>query len=324
MKIASVVTGSQVRAAVLLDSGQLLVPSLLPAELAGQRALANTVRGILAESGGLEALRALVDRANREGYGSGRVAAAAAAIVPELEAVFAAPVSDPIHFVGCGASYHQHLAEMGGVPVPAHPVLFLCSPVCLAGHRQVIQVPPHQATMIDYEGELAAVIGRKCYRVSEGDAMDYVAGYLVHNDVSARDHVAEVQAVTVPIKMLDAWGRNVGGKQHPTFSPMGPYLVTSDEIPDPHALHLTTRVNGKVVQDIGTDDLIFTVAQYVSYISQWYALQPGDIISTGTPGGVGVAKKPPVFLRPGDVVEVSITGLGTLSNILGQLTGELV
>jgi acylpyruvate hydrolase len=312
MKIASIVMGSQVRAAVALDSGNLLVPSLLPKEVAGASALPQSVRGILAEPGGLAALRALVDRFNQE-------AAPGDAIVAEGDAVFAAPVPDPVHFIGCGAAYHQHLAEMGGVPVPEHPVLFLCSPAALAGHRQDIEGPPHQAGMIDYEGELAAVIGRRGYRIAEADALDYVAGYVIHNDVSARDHVSEVQAVTVPIKMLDAWGRNVAGKQHPTFSPMGPYLVTADEIPDPQALHLTTRVNGKVVQDAGTDDLIFSVAQYVAYISQWYVLQPGDIISTGTPGGVGVAKKPPAFLSSGDVVEVSITGLGTLSNTIGTL-----
>lgn len=318
MKVASIVVGSRTRAAVALESGDLLVPSLLPDDLAGTPALPESVRGILAQAGGLDALRALAERANREGYAAGRVAAAAQAIVAEGDAVFAAPVSDPVHFVGCGASYHQHLAEMGGVPVPEHPILFLCSPISLAGHGEPIVAPPHQADMIDYEGELAAVIGRGGYRIAEEDALDHVAGYLVHNDLSARNHVAEVQAVTVPIKMTDAWGRNVAGKQHPTFSPMGPYLVTADEIPDPHALHLTTRVNGKVVQDIGTDDLIFTVAHYVHYISQWYTLQPGDIISTGTPGGVGVAKKPQVFLHPGDVVEVSISGLGTLSNTIGQ------
>ncbi|KRB85363.1 hypothetical protein ASE00_00715 [Sphingomonas sp. Root710] len=302
-----------------MASGRLLIPSLLPADLAGPAPLPQTVRGILAQPGGLDALRALADRAEREGFATGGVAAAAPAIIAEEEAVFAAPVPDPVHFIGCGASYHQHLAEMGGVPVPEHPVLFLCSPVALAGHRQTIQVPPHQADMVDYEGELAAVIGTGGYRIREEDALGHVAGYLVHNDLSARNHVAEVQAVTVPIKMTDAWGRNCAAKQHPTFSPMGPYLVTTDEIPDPQALHLTTRVNGKLVQDIGTDDLIFSVAQYIAYISQWYTLQPGDIISTGTPGGVGVAKKPPVFLRPNDVVEVSITGIGTLSNTIGRV-----
>lgn len=318
MKIASIVTGSETRLAVALKSGDLLVPSLLPRESDHETPLPNSVRGLLSEPGGLETLSELAERADRQGYANS-TSVAAAAIIRERDAVFAAPVPDPVHFVGCGASYQQHLAEMGGVPVPEHPVIFLCSAVSLAGHRQAIQVPPHQSRMIDYEGELAAVIGKGGYRIKEENALDHVAGYVVHNDVSARDHVAEVMGVTIPIKMIDAWGRNIGGKQHPTFSPMGPYLVTSDEVGNPHTLRLTTRVNGKVVQDIGTDDLIFTVAHYVSYISQWYTLQPGDIISTGTPGGVGIAKKPPVFLQPGDVVDVSITKLGTLSNTIGPL-----
>jgi 2-keto-4-pentenoate hydratase/2-oxohepta-3-ene-1,7-dioic acid hydratase in catechol pathway len=316
MKVASVVKGSRVHAAVLLDSGDLLLPALLPGEFGGSSAHPDSVRGIIAQPGGLDALRALKERSDRD-QAAGKLSPQA--VIAEADAEFAAPVPDPVHFMGCGASYHQHLAEMGGVPVPEHPILFLCSPASLAGHRQVITVPPAQPDMIDYEGELAFVIGRDCYRVSEEQALDYVAGYLIHNDISARNHVAEVQAVKHPMKMLDAWGRNVAGKQHPTFSPMGPYLVTADEIPDPQALHLTTRVNGRVVQDIGTDDLIFSCAQYVAYISQWYPLQPGDIISTGTPGGVGVAKKPQVFLRPDDVVEVSISGLGTLSNTIGHV-----
>jgi 2-keto-4-pentenoate hydratase/2-oxohepta-3-ene-1,7-dioic acid hydratase in catechol pathway len=318
MKIASVVAGSQVRAAVRLESGHLLVPSLLPSDLAGTPRLAESVRGILSSPDGLAALRAVAQRAEREGYAAGKVPDASPAIIAESDAVFAAPVPDPVHFVGCGASYHQHLQEMGGVPVPENPVIFLCSPVSLTGHGQTIPVPPHEADMLDYEGELAVVIGRGGYRIAEADALGHVAGYVVHNDLSARNAVPDVQAVTVPFKMTDAWGRNVAGKQHPGFSPMGPYIVTTDEIPDPHALHLTTTVNGTVVQDIGTDDLIFTVAQYIGYISQWYTLQPGDIISTGTPGGVGIAKKPPVFLQPDDVVEVAITGLGTLSNTIGR------
>jgi 2-keto-4-pentenoate hydratase/2-oxohepta-3-ene-1,7-dioic acid hydratase in catechol pathway len=172
--------------------------------------------------------------------------------------------------------------------------------------------------MIDYEGELAVVIGRPCYGVTPSEALACVAGYVAHNDISARDHVAEVKAVQVPTQMLDAWGRNVAGKQHPTFSPMGPYLVTADEIPDPHALTLSTRVNGTTVQHVGTDDLIFRVAEYISYVAQWNSLQPGDIISTGTPGGVGVARRPPVFLAEGDEVEVEISGIGTLTNTLGS------
>lgn len=316
MKIATLAIDGTERAAVLLNDGDLLVPSLAGGRMAEH--LPRSVRAILALDDGLKDLA--LAKAWAEGLAVEERAdlVRSGAIIGEDAAAFAAPVPDPVNFVGCGASYHQHLQEMGNVPVPAHPVIFLCSPGSLSGHRRPIPVPARQPEMIDYEGELAMVIGKPCYGVSVADALGAVAGYLAHNDVSARDHVAEVKAVVVPTQMLDAWGRNVAGKQHPGFSPMGPYLVTADEIPDPGVLRLTTRVNGQTVQDVGTDDLIFTVAEYISYVAQWYPLQPGDIISTGTPGGVGVAKKPPVFLKPGDTVEVSISGIGTLSNSVGE------
>lgn len=311
MKLASVDCQGTIRAALLLTGDRLLVPSLAPA---GPVALPATVKGLLAQPGALDALRARA--ADIEGADAATLAAleSAGAIIAAADAHFAAPIPDPVHFMGCGLAYRQHLREMGNTPEPKNPVLFLCSPGALSGHGAPVPLPPHQGEMVDYEGELAIVIGKPCYAVKEDAALDYVAGYTVHNDVSARDHVGEVQAVTVPVGMLNAWGRNVSGKQHPGFSPMGPYLVTADEIPDPHALHLTVRVNGTVVQDVMTDDLIFSIARYVSYVSQWYPLVPGDIISTGSPAGVGIAKKPPVFLRDGDLVEVDISGLCTLSN----------
>ncbi len=319
MRIATVATALGARAAVAVESGELLIPSLA-ADLDGATGLPPSVREILllpdglAQLGRVQALADGADQKTRDRLG------AVGALLSENDVTFCAPVPDPINFVGCGASYHQHLREMGGVPVPAHPVIFLCSPGSISGHRRPIIVPARQPDMIDYEGELALVIGKPCYGVGVEQALDAVAGYLAHNDVSARDHVAEVKAVTVPTQMLDAWGRNCAGKQHPTFSPMGPYLVTSDEVPDPAALRLTTRVNGDVVQDIGIDDLIFSVAEYVSYVAQWHDLQPGDIISTGTPGGVGIARQPPVFLKPGDRVDVTVTKLGTLSNTVELAT----
>lgn len=311
MKLASVNCHGTIRAAVALSGDRLLVPSLAPAS---SHALPTTVKGLLSEPGALDALRALAAEIERADPAALTDIERAGALIAAVAARFAAPIPDPVHFMGCGLAYRQHLREMGNTPAPGNPVLFLCSPGALSGHGSTIPLPPHQGAMVDYEGELAIVIGKPCYAVTKEAAMDHVAGYTVHNDVSARDHVAEVQAVTVPVGMLDAWGRNVGGKQHPGFSPMGPYLVTADEIPDPHALHLTVRVNGDIVQDVTTDDLIFSVAHYVSYVSQWYPLVPGDIISTGSPAGVGIAKKPPVFLRDGDVVEVDISGLCTLSN----------
>lgn len=311
MKLASVDCHGTIRAAAALSGDRLLIPSLAPA---GSEAFPATVKGLLSKPGALDALRARMAEIEEADPATLAELERAGAIIAASDARFAAPIPDPVHFMGCGLAYRQHLREMGNTPTPKNPVLFLCSPGALSGHNAPIPLPPHQGQMVDYEGELAIVIGKPCYAVSEEAAMDCVAGYIVHNDVSARDHVAEVQSVTVPVGMLDAWGRNVGGKQHPGFSPMGPYLVTADEIPDPHALHLTVRVNGAVVQDVMTDDLIFSVAHYVSYVSQWYPLVPGDIISTGSPAGVGIAKRPPVFLREGDVVEVDISGLCTLSN----------
>lgn len=311
MKLASIDWHGAIRAAVVLSGGRLLVPSLTPA---GSATVPTTVKALLSEPGALDALRARAAEIEQADPTIVAELESVGAIIAAADARFAAPIPDPVHFMGCGLAYRQHLREMGNTPAPENPVLFLCSPGALSGHGSPILLPPHQGEMVDYEGELAIVIGKPCYNVTKEAAIDHVAGYTVHNDVSARDHVAEVQAVTVPVGMLDAWGRNVSGKQHPGFSPMGPYLVTADEIPDPHALHLTVRVNGAIVQDVMTDDLIFSVAHYVSYVSQWYPLMPGDIISTGSPAGVGIAKRPPVFLRVGDVVEVDISGICTLSN----------
>jgi acylpyruvate hydrolase len=309
------------RVAAAVSGERLLVPSLAGGLLAGAADLPLSLKTLLSVEGALDRLGAMVTQVETGGAQLIDALDQAGALVAEAKAQFRAPIPDPAHFMGCGLAYRQHLEEMGGVPAPANPVLFLCSPVAISAHRDPIVLPAHQGEMVDYEGELAIVIGRPCYNVTLSEAMDYVAGYMAHNDISARDHTAEVAAVTVPVKMLGAWSRNVGGKQHPGFSPMGPFLVTRDEVPDPHALHLTVRVNGKLVQDVTTDDLIFTVAQYVSYVSQWYALCPGDIISTGSPAGVGVAKRPPVFLQDGDIVTVNISGIGTLSNTVVSHSG---
>jgi 2-keto-4-pentenoate hydratase/2-oxohepta-3-ene-1,7-dioic acid hydratase in catechol pathway len=150
--------------------------------------------------------------------------------------------------------------------------------------------------------------------VSEADAMDYVAGYTIANDVSARDWVGPVFAAEKPFDAISAWDRNLLGKQLPTFCPCGPVITTKDEIVDPHDLQMTTRLNGEVMQSSKTDDLIFNLPQIISYFSKYYRFSPGDIVTTGSPPGVGAGRKPPVFMKPGDVVEVEIEGIGTLSN----------
>ena len=145
--------------------------------------------------------------------------------------------------------------------------------------------------------------------------MDHVAGYTIVNDVSARDWVASsLSSGQSPIDVILAWGKNLAGKQYPSFTPMGPVLVTADEIDDCHDLHLTTTVNGEIMQDTNTGDLIFRIDELISYLSQWHALKPGDVITTGSPAGIGYARDPKVFLKHGDLVEVTVSGVGTLSN----------
>ena len=167
--------------------------------------------------------------------------------------------------------------------------------------------------MIDFEGELTFVIGRECYQASEKDALDYVAGYTIANDVSARDWVMGVFQAEGNMAGIHAWEKKILGKQYPTFTPMGPVIVTKDEIEDSAGLHLTTTLDGEVLQDTLTD-LVFPIPKLIEYYSQWYKLMPGDIVTTGSPSSVGFGRDPKVFMQPGQRVEVSIEGIGSLSN----------
>jgi 2-keto-4-pentenoate hydratase/2-oxohepta-3-ene-1,7-dioic acid hydratase in catechol pathway len=203
-------------------------------------------------------------------------------------------------------AYAKHLEEMG-VPIPRHPVGFIKSSHAVIGPGAPIVLPQEFPDMVDLEGEFAFVLGRACHRVGAGEALDYVAGYTIVNDVSARNWVEEFLASKDPFF-------NILGKQLPTFCPMGPALVTPEEVPDPHGLDLTTTLNGEVMQSANTRDLLFTVADLIAFYSRWYAFQPGDVITTGSPPGVGYGRDPKVFMKPGDVVSVTIDRLGTLSN----------
>ena len=211
-------------------------------------------------------------------------------------------------------AYREHLEEMGA-PIPEEPTWFVKVPSSVTGPGEPIRLPADHGEMVDWEGEFSLVIGRPCHQVGRVEAMDYVAGYTIVNDVSARDWVGPaLDPEQTPLEAIMAWGKNIAGKQYPSFTPMGPALVTADEIEDPHDLRLITKVNGEVMQDAHTSDLIFRVDELIAYLSQWHALQPGDVITTGSPSGVGFARDPKVFLRDGDLVEISVTGVGTLSN----------
>lgn len=220
------------------------------------------------------------------------------AVFPLVEARLGPPVPDPDKIICLGLNYRSHAEEAGFAP-PTVPILFAKYPNALVGSNNPI-VLPALSEQVDYEGELAVVIGCQCKGVNAAAALDYVAGYMAFNDVSARD-------------LQFRSGQWLSGKTLDTFAPCGPVLVV-DEIADPQTLHITTRVNNQTLQNGHTSHMIFSVAESIAYISQLATLEPGDIIATGTPEGVGFKRNPPLFLRDGDVVEVEITGIGTLRN----------
>lgn len=209
------------------------------------------------------------------------------------------PIPDPEKIICLGLNYADHAAESGQA-VPSAPVLFAKYRNSLVGPRDNI-VLPGNSEQIDYEAELAVVIGRTCKQVSEQDALNYIAGYTIMDDVSARD----LQFLT------SQW---TTGKAIDTFAPMGPGIVPASEIPDPQALMVGARVNGQQLQHASTELMIFSVAKTIAFISSIMTLVPGDIISTGTPAGVGSMRKPPIYLHEGDVVEIEIERIGTITN----------
>ena len=209
------------------------------------------------------------------------------------------PVITPRMVVALGRNYAAHAKE-GGAEPPAWPMLFHKTSTSLLGAGGTIVIPP-VTRRVDYEGELAAIIGRTCKQVSEENALDYVAGYCVANDVSARDLQRRTSQFAAG-KMLD------------TFGPLGPALVTADEVGDPNNLWIKTRLNGQLMQDDTTANMIFNTQHLISYISQICTLNVGDVILTGTPEGVGYPRNPPVFLQDGDHIEVEIENLGVLAN----------
>lgn len=210
-----------------------------------------------------------------------------------------APVLRPNKLICLGLNYREHAAE-SKMPVPSYPILFLKVSGSLVGHGQAIVIPP-TTNQADYEVELAIIIGKRGKYIPEEEALSYVAGYASSNDVSARD----LQFRT------PQWST---GKMLDTFCPLGPALVTRDEVPDPNKLRVRTILNGEVLQDSNTADMIFNVQFTISYISQLVTLEPGDVILTGTPQGIGSARNPQIFLKPGDSVTVEVEGLGALTN----------
>lgn len=212
------------------------------------------------------------------------------------------PIARPSKIVCIGLNYRDH-AEETKAKIPAEPIIFMKSTTSMVGPNDAIVIP-RGSTKTDWEVEFGIVIGKKASYVEEAAAMAYVAGYVLHNDVSEREY------------QLERGGTWDKGKGCDTFAPIGPFLATQDEIPDINNVRLWLSVNGKVMQDGNTKNLIFNVPFIVSYISQFMTLLPGDVISTGTPAGVGLGFDPPVYLKPGDVVELGAEGLGTSRQVV--------
>jgi len=206
------------------------------------------------------------------------------------------PIARPSKIVCIGLNYAKHAKETGA-NIPTEPILFMKSTTSLTGPYDQIIIPKN-SVKTDWEVELAVVMGKKASYVSEQDAMQYVAGYVLHNDVSEREF------------QLERGGTWDKGKGCDTFAPLGPWMVTPDEISNPHQLRLWLSLNGKMMQDGNTDDLIFNIPQLISYLSHFMTLLPGDVISTGTPAGVGLGFTPNIYLKEGDIVELGIDGLG--------------
>lgn len=208
-----------------------------------------------------------------------------------------APSVRPSKLVCVGLNYAKHAAE-SGMDIPNEPVLFFKATSAIVGPNDDVVIPKN-SKKTDWEVELAFVIGKKASYVSKESAMDHVAGYVLHNDYSEREF------------QIERSGQWVKGKSCDTFAPLGPYIATQDEIKDPHNLNLWLKLNGEMMQNSNTSDFVFDIPTLVSYISQFMTLLPGDIVSTGTPFGVGLGLKPPRYLNPGDTVELGIDGLGS-------------
>jgi len=257
--------------------------------------------GIIDAQGQIRDLGGVCDDFGPKFFAAGGLARLPSVHVPGLPVVAAGTrlgpcIAQPGNFLAVGLNYVQHAIETHA-PIPTDPILFNKAPSCICGPNDTVLLPKG-STKTDWEVELALVIGKTTHYVDEAQALACVAGYFVCNDVSEREF------------QLERSGQWVKGKMAPTFGPLGPWLVTPDEIADVQNLHLWLELNGKRIQDSNTSDMIFTIAKIVSDASQYVVLEPGDIITTGTPPGVGLGMKPPLYLKPGDVMRLGIDGLG--------------
>jgi len=264
------------------------------------RELPADMRGFLeCWDASLPRAREVLAMARQVRAGEGPVARAV--LHPASEVKLRAPIGNPRKIICLGLNYRDHALETKA-EIPTDPVLFSKYASAIIGPGVPIALPS-VSKEVDYEGEFAFIIARRGRHIPKERALEHVAGYTCLNDVSARDY-----------QLRKPGGQWMSGKTFDTFAPMGPALVTTEEIPDPHALDIRTTVSGELMQSSNTRHLIFTLPDIIAYCSQIFTLEPGDVCATGTPGGVGFARKPPRFLRDGDVVEVEVQGIGVLRN----------
>jgi 2-keto-4-pentenoate hydratase/2-oxohepta-3-ene-1,7-dioic acid hydratase in catechol pathway len=281
MKLVTFTTGTDARLGVLRDEG------VIDLAVASEGRLPADMLTFLRRGGpAVRLAREIVDEARTT--------------LPLHQVTLLAPVPNPSKVVAIGQNYIDHCREQGVEP-PDRPVIFAKFPTSIVGPGEAIRWDPALTQKVDYEAELAVVIGRTARRVPADEAFEVVAGYTNANDVSARD-----------LQFGD--GQWVRGKSLDTFCPLGPYLATCDEVLDPQNLAIRSVLNGQVMQDSNTSNLIFGIAELIAFASRAFTLLPGDVIVTGTPPGVGVFRDPPVFLKEGDVISIEVEGLGTLTN----------
>lgn len=311
MRYATIKTSHGLRPAVVVDDEILDIDaaqSLLAPDIAAPQSLLELIQL------GSEGFDLVTNLLGAVGPKAAQLRSAGV-LKPYASAKLAAPLTNPGMILSVGANYHEHLKEMN-TAVPETPLCFYKSVASIIGTGEKIVPPKSNPDMIDWEGEFSVVIGTTCHDVSVEDALNYVAGYTIVNDVSARDWVAPALKAQGMVNTVVAWEHNILGKLFPTFCPMGPVIVTADEIPDPHNLTLETRLNGTVVQSTNTSDLVFNVAQIISYYSHFLTFRPGDVITTGSPSGVGFGRNPQVFMKSGDVIEVEVQNIGVLRNTI--------
>lgn len=278
-----------------LNAGSLSLERFGKKTAASQKDFADDMRQFL-ESGE----RAFKITRNVLDFARSQLAALPYWILPLQDVRLTAPIPNPSKVVAIGQNYRDHCLEQHA-PIPERPIIFAKFPTAVIGQHESITWNPDLTQQVDYEAELAVVIGKRAKNVPQAKAYDYIAGYMNANDVSARD-----------LQFGDKqWVR---GKSLDTFCPLGPYLVTQDDVPDPHNLKIRAMLNGNVMQDSNTNNLIFNVPYLLEFITKAFTLLPGDIVLTGTPHGVGVFRDPQIFMKPGDTITIEIEHLGTLTN----------